>query len=82
GLVPSARVKVGQIIAGGAAGLAGLRVGDEITAVDGSPVTSAKALVDAVRAHPGKPMTLTVRRDGSPRNVTLTPNVEVDSATT
>lgn len=81
GLVPSARVKVGQIIAGGAAGLAGLRVGDEITAVDGTPVTSAKALVDAVRAHPGKPMTLTVRRDGSPRNVTLTPNVEVDSAT-
>ena len=80
GLVPSARVKVGQIMAGGAAGQAGLRVGDEITAVDGSPVASAKALVDAVRAHPGKPMTLTVRRDGSLRNVTLTPSAEVDPA--
>ncbi|ODP30843.1 RIP metalloprotease RseP [Pandoraea sp. ISTKB] len=80
GLVPSARVKVGQIMAGGAAGLAGLRVGDEITAVDGSPVASAKALVDAVRAHPGKPMTLTVRRDGALSNVTLTPSAEADPA--
>ncbi|VVE71564.1 RIP metalloprotease RseP [Pandoraea captiosa] len=80
GLVPSARVKVGQIMAGGAAGTAGLRVGDEITAVDGSPVTSAKGFVDAVRAHPGKPMTLTVRRDGSLRSVTLTPLVDADPA--
>lgn len=80
GLVPSARVTVGQLIAGGAAGAAGLRVGDEITAVDSSPVISAKALVDAVRAHPGKPMTLTVRRDGAVRNVTLTPSAEVDPA--
>ncbi|VVE28222.1 RIP metalloprotease RseP [Pandoraea morbifera] len=80
GLVPSARVKVGQLIAGGAAGAAGLRVGDEITAVDGSAVTSAKGLVDAVRAHPGKPMTFTVRRDGALTSVTLTPAAEVDSA--
>lgn len=80
GLVPSARVKVGQLMAGGAAGVAGLRVGDEITAIDGSPVGSAKALVDAVRAHPGKPMTLTVRRDGALRNITLTPSAEVDPA--
>lgn len=80
GLVPSARVKVGQLIAGGAAGAAGLRVGDEITAVDGSAVTSAKGLVDAVRAHPGKPMTFTVRRDGALMNVALTPAAEVDSA--
>ncbi|QDX21609.1 RIP metalloprotease RseP [Pandoraea pnomenusa] len=80
GLVPSARVKVGQLIAGGAAGAAGLRVGDEITAVDGSAVTSAKGLVDAVRAHPGKPMTFTVRRDGALMTVTLTPAAEVDSA--
>ncbi|WP_374626874.1 RIP metalloprotease RseP [Pandoraea sp.] len=80
GLVPSARVVVGQLLAGGAAGPAGLRVGDEITAVDGSPIASAKALVDAVRAHPDKPMTLTVRRDGTLRDVTLTPSAEVDPA--
>ncbi|VVE16397.1 RIP metalloprotease RseP [Pandoraea anhela] len=80
GLVPSARVTVGQVMAGGAAGLAGLRVGDEITAVDSSPVVSAKGLVDAVRAHPGQPMTLTVRRDGNLRSVTLTPSAEVDPA--
>ncbi|BDD94467.1 zinc metalloprotease [Pandoraea sp. NE5] len=80
GLTPSARVKVGQLLPGGAAGPAGLRVGDEITAVDGSPIASAKALVDAVRAHPGKPMTLTVRRDGALHNVTLTPSAEVDPA--
>ena len=43
-------------------------------------MTSAKGLVDAVRAHPGKPMTFTVRRDGALMNVTLTPAAEVDSA--
>ncbi|VVD80388.1 RIP metalloprotease RseP [Pandoraea pneumonica] len=79
GLVPSARVKVGQLLPDGAAGKAGLRVGDEITAVDGLAVVSAKALVDAVRAHPGKPLTLTIRRDGATQQITLTPSAEVDA---
>lgn len=79
GLLPAAHVKVGQVMAGGAAARAGLAVGDEITAIDGSPLVSARALVDAVRAHVGKSLTLSVRRDGVLQNITLTPDAQADT---
>jgi membrane-associated protease RseP (regulator of RpoE activity) len=46
--------------------LAGLRVGDTVTAVDGHPVGNTfTQLGDAIRAvPPGSPVTITVRRDG------------------
>jgi membrane-associated protease RseP (regulator of RpoE activity) len=45
--------------------LAGLRVGDTVTAFDGHPVSNFTQLGDAIRAvPPGSPATITVRRDG------------------
>ena len=45
--------------------LAGLRVGDTVTAFDGHPVSNFNQLGDAIRAvPPGSPATITVRRDG------------------
>ena len=45
--------------------LAGLRVGDTVTAFDGHPVSNFTQLSDAIRAvPPGSPATITVRRDG------------------
>ena len=45
--------------------LAGLRVGDTVTAFDGRAVSNFTQLGDAIRAvPPGSPATLTVRRDG------------------
>ena len=45
--------------------LAGLRLGDVVTAVDGHPVTNFTQLTDMVRPLPaGTPVTVTVRRDG------------------
>jgi membrane-associated protease RseP (regulator of RpoE activity) len=45
--------------------LAGLRVGDTVTAFDGKPVSSFTQLGNAIRAvPPGSEATLTVRRDG------------------
>jgi membrane-associated protease RseP (regulator of RpoE activity) len=50
--------------------LAGLRVGDTVTAFDGKPVSNWTQLGDAiVKAPVGSPATITVRRDG--RLVTL-----------
>ncbi|GAB3628578.1 RIP metalloprotease RseP [Pandoraea terrae] len=80
GLVPSARVKVGSLLPGGAAEKADLRVGDEVTALDGHPLASAKALVDAVHAHAGRPLTLTIKRDGALRDVTLVPVADAADA--
>jgi membrane-associated protease RseP (regulator of RpoE activity) len=44
--------------------LAGLRLGDVVTAVDGHPVTNFTQLTDEIRPLPaGTPVTITVRRD-------------------
>ncbi|HJY60186.1 MAG TPA: M50 family metallopeptidase [Streptosporangiaceae bacterium] len=45
--------------------LAGLRIGDTVTAFDGHPVSNFTQLTDLIRPlPPGTPVTLTVRRDG------------------
>jgi membrane-associated protease RseP (regulator of RpoE activity) len=45
--------------------LAGLRVGDVVTAFDGRPVSNFTQLTDLILSlRPGTPVTLTVRRDG------------------
>jgi membrane-associated protease RseP (regulator of RpoE activity) len=45
--------------------LAGLRVGDVVTAINGHPVSNFTELTDEIRPlQPGTPVTITVRRDG------------------
>ena len=49
-----------------------LKPGDRIVAVDGERTATWRSVVDKVRAAAGSPVTLTVRRDGKQREVTLT----------
>lgn len=50
-----------------------LRSGDEITAVDGRPVSGVTAVTDTmVRRKPGSPVTLTYKRSGKEEKATLT----------
>lgn len=56
-----------------AASAAGLKKGDVIQSVDGTPVYAFDQLRKAVGASAGKPMSLTVWHDGTVRQVTLTP---------
>lgn len=66
--------EVANVLAGSAAEQAGLLVGDVITAVDGSPVSSAESLVALIRAgQVGRPIEVTLLRDGSTRKVAVTP---------
>ncbi len=54
------------IVPGSPADQGGLKAGDVITAVDGSPITSAAELVQRIRAHqPGDQVTLTYTRAGT-----------------
>jgi putative serine protease PepD len=63
---------------GGPADRAGIRPGDVIVAFNGRPVTEPDELIVSIRAQaPGDSVRLTVRRDGSDREVT----VILDSAT-
>jgi membrane-associated protease RseP (regulator of RpoE activity) len=57
---------------------AGLRAGDSIVAVDGQQVDptafdSWTTVQDAIRSSPGRPVALTVERDGAQLDLTVTP---------
>jgi membrane-associated protease RseP (regulator of RpoE activity) len=63
-------IEAGTSCSGGAqspAVAAGLRVGDEVTAFNGAPVSNWTQLSNAiVKVKPGTPVTLTVQRNGHP----------------
>lgn len=62
-----------EVTSGGAAQAAGLKSGDIITAVDGRSISEAAELTAAVRqAAAGDTVTLTVERNGSTQQVTVT----------
>jgi regulator of sigma E protease len=62
-----------QVIAGGAGAKAGLVAGDIVTAIDGKPLADGIALIDAVRAAPGRTLQLAVRRGDAQLVVPVTP---------
>ncbi len=69
------RIVVKQLVAGGPADLAGMKVGDVITQIDGKATEGSifKDIVDhRLRGRAGTPVTIVVRRPGSPKPVTFT----------
>ena len=73
--IPSDRssTRVGKVIAGDPAERAGLRTGDEITAIDGKPVHDGTAMVREINGSLGKTLVVTYRHHGALRRVRLTP---------
>ncbi|MDB5797273.1 MAG: rseP, partial [Paucimonas sp.] len=67
------RAVMGRISPDGPAAAAGLRSGDVITAVDGRALPDALALVETIRAAPGRALVLSGVRDGAPFEATVTP---------
>jgi regulator of sigma E protease len=72
--LPPAQPVIGEVLDGGAAQRAGLRPADRILAVDGVPVTRWEEWVTAVRANPGRTLSLTVERAGQPLAIPITPH--------
>jgi len=54
---------------------AGMQQGDILSALNGEPITHFLTLLDHVRIHGTDPFTLTVRRDGQPVDLTITPRL-------
>ena len=52
---------------------AGLRPGDRILAIDGAPIAEWQQIRDAVSAAPGRPLSVTIERQGAEQTVTVTP---------
>src|SRR5262249_40794351 len=78
--VASNEPRVGGVAAGSPAEEAGLKMGDKVVAVDGQPTTTWEALAQTVRDSKGKPLALSVDRDGKQIAVTVTPKLR-DSRT-
>jgi S1-C subfamily serine protease len=74
GLAPGTRgVVIARVQPGSPGEEAGLQTGDVITQVDGRPVTTAKDVQQAVKAHqPGDSVAMTVTRNGQSANVKIT----------
>ncbi len=76
--VPSDAAKVGGIIDAMPAAKAGLMNGDVITAVDGAPIDKWERLSEAIRSSGGKPLTLTILRQGATITAQVTPEAKPD----
>ncbi|MFL5582248.1 MAG: RIP metalloprotease RseP [Gemmatimonadaceae bacterium] len=64
---------IDTVLAGQPAAAAGLRKGDSVVAIAGSPVRSFSQLVEHVSAAPGRPLVFRVIRGGAPVEVTVRP---------
>jgi membrane-associated protease RseP (regulator of RpoE activity) len=66
----TAGAQIVNVATGSPADQAGLKAGDVITAVDGTPVTSSAQLAQRIRAHqPGDQVTITYTRNGASAQV-------------
>lgn len=74
---PKLEPVVGQVTDGGPADRAGIRADDRIVALDGKPIERWSELQDAVNAagKAGRALMLTLSRDGSRREVSVTPEM-------
>ncbi|MFB3820238.1 MAG: RIP metalloprotease RseP, partial [Candidatus Methylomirabilales bacterium] len=73
GLHPLVPTRIGQVIPGHVAQQAGLKSGDRILAVNGEPVAEWEQLAKRIHASPGRPVRLTVEREGKPFELEVTP---------
>ncbi len=73
GVMPDVSPSVRSVNQGDPADRAGVRAGDVIYAVNGERVIFARQLVEATSRNAGKPVDLTIRRDGQEQHITVTP---------
>jgi regulator of sigma E protease len=62
---------LGQVMPDGPAARAGLRAGDVVEAIDGTPVHDFREIVALISAHPGERVTIDYRRAGALHRVQL-----------
>ena len=73
GLRPLVSTRIGQVLPGQVAQQAGIRSGDRVVAVDGTPVGEWDRLAKIIHGSPGKPLTLTIEREGNRQDVPVIP---------
>jgi regulator of sigma E protease len=78
GIEPALKVVIAEVLAGFPAEQAGAKSGDVLLAIDGKPVNYSSYVEEHIREAGGRPVTLSVVRDGQPLQLNVTPRVVVD----
>lgn len=73
-LGPRIEPVLAEVQQGSAAMKAGLQAGDRIVKVDGQPVAAWQLFVTQVRDNPGRPLQVSIERQGSALDITLQPD--------
>jgi regulator of sigma E protease len=69
--LPPLPAVLGDVTADGPAAHAGLKTGDQITAINGEPVSDFREIVTRVNARPGETLAFTYRRGGVERTIRI-----------
>lgn len=80
GVIPIFNPQVVSVNEGGAADAAGLRTGDVIIAVAEESNLTYPRLLELIKASPGQPLALQVRRDGVVQQIAVIPRSSGDTA--
>ena len=76
GAQPHVHPVVASVVSGKRADQAGIKTGDVILAVNGEEMNTQKHLVDVISGNAGKPIQLTIKRNGQELALTVTPELE------
>ena len=68
--------KVGHIMENSAASKAGLEIHDQILSIDAKPISLFTDMQDIVRASPGKPLIMELKRGEDRQTITVTPEIK------
>jgi regulator of sigma E protease len=64
---------IGALVKDSPADAAGLRTGDRLTAINGTPVASGKTLIETIHGSLGKTLKITYSRDGAETTASIVP---------
>lgn len=73
--IPTATSKIGEVLKDKPAARAGLKEGDRVTSIDGQPINRWNDLAQLISDSGGKPLDISVVRDGKAFSVKITPEL-------
>ncbi|WP_175717985.1 RIP metalloprotease RseP [Burkholderia anthina] len=74
-------LSVASVQPGSAAEQAGLKAGDKLLALDGTPIGGASRFIDTVKHHAGKAVELQIERGGATQAISVVPQTQRDDDT-
>jgi regulator of sigma E protease len=78
GVLPDTHPEILTVVKDGPADRAGMKVGDTIVSINGKRMVFSTHVVEEIKSNVDKPITVTVRRDGTDQTYTVTPEQQGD----